>query len=106
MKKQIAPVELPMTEVLAGVQSGVFLASYRENAFHHGFEHVAAGLSTVSSIKGVNTKMRHYLQESVIPENQKGNLRKFAGKRVQIICTTITIDGGQINMFVKEITNA
>ena len=43
-------------------------------------------------------------QTCIVPENKKGNLKEFAGKKVDIITTTIAGNGGaRINFYIKTI---
>lgn len=40
----------------------------------------------------------------IVPENKKGNLKEFAGKKVDIITTTIARNvGARINFYIKTI---
>ena len=40
--------------------------------------------------------------EIQIPEDKRGNLSKYAGKRVEVIPTTVSRGGPRINFYIRE----
>jgi len=51
------------------------------------------------------TDIRYHIQVVEIPANKRGNLQKFAGKTVDVICTTVSRGAPRINFYIREHKN-
>lgn len=67
----------------------------RENGFSFERVDVNAFIGCISD--------RWVEQEVVIPEKKTGNLKKYAGKTVVVIPTTIDRNGPRINFYIKAL---
>lgn len=45
---------------------------------------------------------RYTLQSVQIPEKKRGNLSRYAGKKVVLFTTTVARSGARINFYIKE----
>lgn len=49
--------------------------------------------------------LRYQMQTIKIPSDKRGNLKKYAGKTVDIIATTVSRGGPRINFYIREHSN-
>lgn len=50
--------------------------------------------------------LRYQIQTIEVPSSKRGNLAKYAGKKVDVIATTVTKNSPRINFYVKENSNS
>jgi hypothetical protein len=50
-------------------------------------------------------ELRYQIQTVKIPADKRGNLKKYAGKTVDIIATTVSRGGPRINFYIREHLN-
>jgi hypothetical protein len=95
--------------ILAGIRSGKYyvdaLLRRKEGEFCrtpiHGLEEMKVDISTAGKIFDVD--LRYVQQVVTIPSNQRGNLSKYAGRKVVVIPTTIAQSGARINFYIKSV---
>lgn len=67
----------------------------------NGYKHMVVDIQTAPF--GVNPRFTEQIVD--IPENKRGNLSAFKGKKVSVYTTTVAGNGGaRINFYIKEIT--
>ncbi len=101
MKKVNAPAEITIGQLLDGIRVGQYYAKLGEHAAAAGFKYYNTSISTAKSF-GISIEDRYLIQEVTMPEKVLGNLRFFAGKKLQVICTTIKRGSAQIEMYIRE----
>lgn len=65
-------------------------------------EEMTCDIDALESVIG-DIDPRYTLREVAIPQNKRGNLAKYAGKRVYLFTTTVSRFGGRIEFYICEI---
>ena len=103
MKKTEIPENISLEKALKGIREGIYYKSLLgdNQKLRYGLEEMTVDISAAEF--GINRRWE--LQRVEIPSNKRGNLKKFAGKKVDVICTTISRGGPRINFYIKEVKN-
>lgn len=102
MKKSYPRKNASIKNILTGIREGRYYVDALTNFDTYkpvkGFERMTVGIVAAP----FDIDVRYFIQKVNIPTSQRGNLRKYAGKKVQVICTTIDSRSPRINFLIKE----
>jgi hypothetical protein len=101
MRKEFPNPSASVEEIIKGIAEKKFYVETINLLKEKGFEEMTVGITTTcfSTLK----IDRYTIQEIEIPESKKGNLKKYAGQKVQIIATVIPNRTQSIKFFIKKI---
>lgn len=99
-KKVTAPASTEISSLLEGIRDGVFYANAQDAFRANGYEPISAGFSVLKAL-GINIEYRYTMQTVAVPSNIRGNMNKFAGKLITVICTAIHPTSPQMCMWAK-----
>lgn len=103
MKKQKVTSGMTLDNALTSINKGTHykdLHGGSENNFNplFGLEYMTVDINAAE----FDIDIRWNIQTVNIPANKRGNLKKYAGKDVDVICTTVASKGARINFYIKE----
>lgn len=99
-KKVTAPESTQIANLLEGIREGVFYANAHEAFRANGYEPISAGFGVLKTC-GINSDYRYTMQTVAVPSDIRGNMNKFAGKLITVICTAIHPTSTQMCMWAK-----
>lgn len=97
-KKVIAPTNITIDELLQGIRNGKYYTSSSKAFNALGFEAMVCDIKAAE----FHVDIRYFIQTVQIPAKKRGNLGKFAGQTVEVICTTIYQGGPRIHFFIRK----
>lgn len=99
MTKQIPQDGIQLADLLEGILNDVYSKTCCSRAFLAlGFIGMRVDINAAEFYIGI----RYRIQTVNIPATKTGNLKKFAGKKVDVICTTIQRGAPRINFYIRE----
>ena len=101
MKKQKPRKNASLANVLSGIRLGKYYVSSINGDDYKpkfGFENMTVDIEAAEF--DINTRWE--VQTVKIPAKKRGNLSDYAGKKVEVIVTTIARTGARINFLIKE----
>lgn len=98
MKKQFAPKNSTLTEIIQGILSGKYYTNAVSAYRAHGFEEMTVDISAAE----FDINIRHCIQTVDIPNNKRGNLSAYAGKTVDVIVMNVSRGGPRIEFVIRE----
>lgn len=98
MKKQFAPTNIQLSEIINGISEGRYYTNAISAYRAHGFEFMAVDISAAE----FDINIRHTVQTVDIPVGKRGNLADYAGKTVDVICMNVSRGGPRIEFVIRE----
>lgn len=98
MKKEFAKPGTALKKIAAGIKSGKYYTNQVTAYKALGFEEMTVDVNAAE----FDIDVRHEVQTVDIPKNKRGNLRAYAGKTVEVICTYITRGSARIHFYIRE----
>lgn len=94
-----APTSITLRKLLNGIKSKKYYTHAAEAFRSLGYRHMTVDISAAP----FNIDQRYEAQKLRISQSKRGNLSVFAGKKISVICTTISNNGPRINFWAKAI---